>query len=302
MIKGLHSWILNHKGLTVHSKTEDTIRIKYKESDYKWSDLLLDIYASSSDQSSTGTGLNPVELSNNYTFTPETAVYQKWSGGDMFIIASPKGTGISTIEEEVIRLIELRKAMKEQFLGIVFSDWLDDQGPVPVYNSSPLDEATSMQMAAHSLSMAAMGQKELPSHVIGPIPVPGSSVYQSLVYTFTRQVNDSQDPRIQLGGRPGTLFLIFKMEKIDKEVLDFIEGFLVQWKEEADVSESGLENLAESLCMTITLAWDLLKYQEEQNVYLRELVTRYYSELILLRQENLSLRMKLREPGKKGNT
>ncbi|MHA2294381.1 MAG: hypothetical protein ACXAEU_08210 [Candidatus Hodarchaeales archaeon] len=293
------SWILNHKGLTVHSKhsklTEDTIRIKYGDKDYRWSDLLLDIYANFSTEPPADTKLAPVKLADKYEFIPKTTIYSKWQDDDLFILTSPVGTKISVIKKELKKLTKLRKAMKDRFLGTLFCDWLDDQGPVPVFNNSPVEEAASYQMATQGLSMAAMGQSELPEHVVGPIPVPGSKNHQYIVYSFTRKANDSEDPRIQKGGRPGALFLTFSMKKLDKEVLEFIEGFLSQWKAAPDLTENGLENLHEQLCMTITLAWDLIKYREEQHEYLRELVTRYHSELLLLRQENLNLHMELRE-------
>jgi len=239
--------------------------------------------------------MKEVVMDSRYKFVPETKIYYSWYGGDLYILASPETTDQQEMEKELTDLYKLRKSMKDRFLGVLFCDFDDMQGPVPVFNNSPLEEVTTYQLAAQGMSLAAMGQSELPKYVVGPIPVPGSTEYQTLVYSFTRPVMDSEDPRIIAGGRPGILFMIFNLEKLETDVLEFLEAFLTQWKASPDVSPDGLEDLSENVRLTITLAWDLIKYREKQNEYLRELVTKYYSELILLRQENFKLCMELRK-------
>ncbi|MFW9993729.1 MAG: hypothetical protein ACFFD4_16905 [Candidatus Odinarchaeota archaeon] len=297
----LHSWILNHKGMTVHSQMpEESIKILHGEDEeYSWDNILVDIFASSNDDPSTplmDSELLPVDLGEDYHFSPPATVFMQSKEGDLFIIASPEGTG-SMVEEELQSLIELRKAMKDRFVGILFCDWHDEKGPVPVYtNVSVIDEVVSIQLAAQGISMAAMGQGSIPDHVVGPIPIPGSSAYQSLIYTFTRSDEDSEDPRIRVSGRPAVLYLIFRLEKIDKEVLELVEAFLYQWKAAPDLTKSGFENLSENLRLTVTFASDLVKSKEEQY---RQLIARYHSDLLLLRQENLELKMELRKYQKK---
>jgi len=153
----------------VYSSVPDKniIKINFKDEEksgeYKWEDLLLDIYAAGATNK-----LTNAELGDKFSLTPSSALFKKTLEDDLFIIAAPDETSEKDVEKELERMVALRKAMKSRFLGMMFSDWNDESGPVPAYNDSPLDETQTIMLAAQGASMSAMGQKKLPDRS-GPV-------------------------------------------------------------------------------------------------------------------------------------
>ena len=143
-----------------------------------------------------------------------------------------------------------------------------------------------------------MGMTRIPNNIVGPVPIPSNTDLYAVIRGFQRPAPNSIDPRVQLGGRPTTIFMIIDSQVIlHKETLDFIDTFLGQWINSGAVKEiledDDLQEMSVNLGQLIILAQDLIKLRDIQTSNLKELVKFYTTENMLLKQEIAHLRSQL---------
>ncbi len=200
--------------------------------------------------------------------------------------------------KEISNAVEKRKEERSFYKGIVISDFDDVQGPVPIFNGSELKEDLLAVLAVQGTTVLGMGMETMPSHVVGPVPIPSNPELSTLIRGFQRPAPSSNDPRIQLGGRPTIIFIVLESHiTLHKETLDFIDSFLTQWIYSDAIKEffdqDDLKQLAIGLEQLIILTLDLIRLRDIQTSHLRDLVKFYVSENIFLKQEIIHLRNKL---------
>lgn len=92
--------------------------------------------------------------------------------------------------------------------GIIFSAF-EDNGPMNLYNSSPLNEEEALGMAIKTLTAIGSDSPFQPGEIrcYGPMPTP-KDPYLSLGFIFFLKAKSSEDPRIQRHGRMIVLWVI----------------------------------------------------------------------------------------------
>lgn len=127
------------------------------------------------------------------------------------------------------------------FNGILFAV-MDDSGPNLKINASALDDREAIATAIQGITAVGMGEEDIQG-LFGPIPVPYSSKYQSLVYIFNVEPIASSDAEIIEKGRFCALFIIFKKEMLHliANVFSMIESLLNVYQESYLKTEENLQ-------------------------------------------------------------
>jgi hypothetical protein len=289
--------IINSKGLTVRSKKFDTKDSFFDDGNNDLEFVVNNLYSDL--QSNFPRKLSLRLIEETKTVPEGIFVYFFIEYYDLFIFFTNQGdlSDYSNIDI-IINAINERKTERAFFKGVVVADFDDTQGPIPIYNNSVLEEDFLPVLAVQGTTVLGMGMTTMPNHIVGPVPIPANSELSTLIRGFQRPAPNSDDPRIKLGGRPTTIFLIIESRIIlHKETLDFIDVALTQWiyseaiKEFFD--EEDLKQMAVDLEQLVILAQDLIHLRDAQSNHLRDLVKFYASENMILKQEILHLRNKL---------
>ena len=294
--------VINSKGLAVYSNNYTKSDPFFVENNNDLEFIINNLYADLQSNFPNKLSLRLIDEVDN---APEGIyVYFFIEHYDLFIFFSDQNglTDISTIKE-LSETINIRKSERSFFKGVVVSDFDDEQGPIPIFNGSELDEDFLPVLAVQGTTVLGMGMTSMPSHLVGPVPIPSRPELSTIIRGFQRSAPNSQDPRIQLGGRPTTIFIIIDSNvTLHKETLDFIDTFISQWlfseavKEFLD--EEDLRQMSIDLGQLIILAQDLIRLRNIQSTHLRELVKFYATENMILKQELAHLRAKLNAMGK----
>ena len=203
----------------------------------------------------------------------------------------------------ILEKIDERKNRLKFFVGILIAEFRDDVGPAPIYSKMNLDEVHFSEeqltlLSVQGTTLLGMGQKHMPTYLIGPVPVPRTD-YFFLAFSYHRLSEESTDPRIKSLGRPTVIFtLLDNSATKEKELIDFIELFLSYWsKTEAGKSEhikrEDFDRLFRDIKNTISLSKDLIAVRTIQQQEFRLLFTHYYTENLLLHSQNEELKLQL---------
>ena len=298
--------VVNSRGLTVFSENYTKKNPFFEENNNDLEFIVNNLYADLQSNFPNKLKLRLIEEVSNL---PEGLwVYFFIEHYDLFIFFSDieNLTDISNIKE-ITKAIDLRQTERSFYKGVVVADFDDTQGPIPIYNGSALDDDFLSVLAVQGTTVLGMGMTSMPSHIVGPIPIPSNSELSTLIRGFQRSAPGSEDPRIQLGGRPTTIFIIIESKIIlHKETLDFIETFLSQWIYSDAVKEffeeEDLKQMSIDLEQLIVLAQDLIRLRNLQSSHIKDLLKFYTTENMILRQEIAHLRSKLSAKTKKSTT
>ena len=143
-----------------------------------------------------------------------------------------------------------------------------------------------------------MGQKHMPTYLIGPVPVPRTN-YFFLAFSYHRLSEESLDPRIKSLGRPTVIFTLLDSSATkEKDLIDFIELFLSHWSKTGigqaeHIRTEDFDRLFRDVRDTISLSRDLIAVRTIQQLEFRLLFTQYYTENLLLKSQNEELRKAL---------
>ena len=289
--------ILNSKGLTVYSNKFNSKNSFFEEGANDLEFIVNKLYADLQANYPNKIKLRLVDKPDN---VPEGSfVYFFIESYDLYIFFSDQGdlSDYSALKE-ITKTIESRKEERAFYKGVVISDFDDTQGPIPIYNGSILEEELLSVLAVQGTTVLGMGMTSMPNNIVGPVPIPTNPKLSALIRGFLRPAPSSEDPRIQLGGRPTTIFIIIDSQVIlHKETLDFIDVFLSQWIYSDAVKEffddDDLKQMSEDLGQLIILALDLIRLRDIQTSHLRDLLKFYASENMILKQEIAHLRSQL---------
>ena len=289
--------VINSRGLSIISQTFDKKNPFFEEGSNDLEFIINNLYANL--QSNFPKKINLRLIEDTQTLPEGIFAYFFIEHYDLYIFFSKENnlTEYASIKE-ISNVISERAIDRSFFKGVVVSDFDDTQGPVPIYNASDLDEDFLSILAVQGTTVLGMGMTSIPNHIVGPVPIPANPELSALIRGFQRPAPNSSDPRVQLGGRPTTIFMIIDSQIIlHKETLDFIDTFLGQWINSGAVKEiledEDLEEMSVNLGQLIILAQDLIKLRDIQTSNLKELVKFYTTENMLLKQEIAHLRSQL---------
>ncbi len=289
--------IVNSKGLAVYSENYSKSDPFFKENSNDLEFIINNLYADLQLNYPNKLSLRKVEEAPN--LPKGLYVYFFIEHYDLFIFFSDQGdlANISGIKK-LTDAVTLRKTERSFFKGIVVSDFDDTQGPIPIFNASELEEDFLAVLAVQGTTVLGMGMTSMPSNIVGPVPIPSSTELSTLIRGFQRPAPHSEDPRVQLGGRPTTIFIIIDTQIIlHKETLDFIDSFLTQWIVSDAVKEffeeDDLKQMAIDLEQLVILSQDLILLRDIQSSHLKDLLIFYTTENMFLKQEIAHLRARL---------
>lgn len=289
--------VLNSKGLNVYSDKFKSKNPYFEEMNNDLEFIVNKLYADLQTNYPSKIKLRLVDEPG--TVPDGSFVYFFIESYDLYIFFSDQEdlADYSTIPE-LKKVINERKNERSFYKGVVIADFDDTQGPIPIFNDSELEEELLSVLAVQGTTVLGMGMTAIPNHIVGPVPIPANPKLSALIRGFQRPAPHSDDPRIQLGGRPTTIFIIIDSQVIlHKETLDFIDVFISQWifseaiKE--NFEEEDLKQMSIDLGQLIILATDLIRLRDIQTSELRELLKFYTSENMILKQEITHLRSKL---------
>lgn len=295
--------VINSKGLSVISEAFEKKNDFYQEGSNDLEFIINNLYANLQSNFPSKLSLRLVEEAPNIP----NGIYAYFfiEHYDLYIFFSKEGnlTEYSSIKE-ISQIVNERQSEMSFFRGVVVTDFSDTEGPVPLYNGSELEDDFLSVLAVQGTTVLGMGMTSIPNHIVGPVPIPANSELSALIRGFQRPAPGSEDPRIQLGGRPTTIFIIIEAQIIlNKEILDFIDTFLSQWINSGAVKEffdeDDLKDLTIDLRHLVILAQDLIRLRDIQTSHLKDLVKFYTSENAMLKQEIIHLRDQLHPHPKK---
>lgn len=298
--------IINSKGLAVYSENYSKSDPFFKEDNNDLEFIINNLYADLQLNYPGKLSLRRVDETPN--LPKSLFVYFFIEHFDLFIFFSNQAdlvdiSGLTKLQNA----INLRKAERSFFKGIVVSDFDDTQGPIPIFNRSSLEEDFLAILAVQGTTVLGMGMTTMPSNIVGPVPIPSNTELSTLIRGFQRPAPHSEDPRVQLGGRPTTIFIIIDSQiTLHKESLDFIDTFLTQWIASEAVKEyledEDLKQMSIDLEQLLILSQDLIRLRDIQSSHLKELLIFYTTENMLLKQEIAHLRTRLSKKTTKAST
>ncbi len=111
------------------------------------------------------------------------------------------------------------KVKEPLFAGLVVSV-MGDAGPQMICSIAPpdLDEITLLNMNVQGMTLLGLADGVPENKLHGPVPVPTSDKYQSLVYSFIVEAKVTKDERMQTFGVDSVLFILFKANRL-REIL-----------------------------------------------------------------------------------
>ena len=203
----------------------------------------------------------------------------------------------------IIEKIEERNNRLQFFIGLLVAEFSDEVGPAPIYSRMNNDtvefsEEQLTLLSVQGTTLLGMGQKQMPSYLIGPVPVPRTN-YFFLAFSYQRQSEESTDPRIKSVGRPTVIFTLLDSPATkEKELIDFIELYLSHWAKtevgkSEHIKEEDFDRLFRDIRDTLSLSLDLIAVRTIQQQEFRLLFTQYYTENLLLKSQNEELKKSL---------
>lgn len=111
------------------------------------------------------------------------------------------------------------KVKEPLFAGLVVSV-MSDVGPQMMCNIAPpaLDEVTLLNLNVQGMTLLGLADGVPENKLHGPVPVPTTEEYQSLVYSFIVEATVTEDERMQEFGVDSILFILFKANRL-REIL-----------------------------------------------------------------------------------
>ena len=256
--------------------------------------------------------LTKIEREADFPIPTSLSCYYFIKDQDLYFVYTRGDTNSKDILEDsfIVEKINERKNRLQFFIGILVAEFRDDVGPAPMYSKMYADVKFSEEqltlLSVQGTTLLGMGQKHMPTYLIGPVPVPRTD-YFFLAFSYHRLSNESEDPRIKSLGRPTVIFTLLDSSATkEKELIDFIELFLSYWsKTEVGQSEhirtEDFDRLYRDIKDTISLSRDLIAVRSIQQLEFRLLFTHYYTENLLLKSQNEELKILLeqKDPSKK---
>ncbi len=256
--------------------------------------------------------LTKIERESDFPIPTSLSCYYFIKDQDLYFVYTRGDTNSQDILEDsfIVEKINERKNRLQFFIGILVAEFRDDVGPAPMYSKMYADVKFSEEqltlLSVQGTTLLGMGQKHMPTYLIGPVPVPRTD-YFFLAFSYHRLSNESEDPRIKSLGRPTVIFTLLDSSATkEKELIDFIELFLSYWsKTEVGQSEhirtEDFDRLYRDIKDTISLSRDLIAVRSIQQLEFRLLFTHYYTENLLLKSQNEELKILLeqKDPSKK---
>ena len=297
-------YLLNSRGLSVNKEVFSDHKYFVEDGDSSVEDILVSIFYTLNFNFPDIKTISPI-AKKDYKTPSGIYGYYLVKYYDLFILFTNKKVlkkDLKSLQnhETVKKFIEKREETISYYKGLFVSDYSEVQGPIPYFNKSPISDETQFLLAVQGVTVLGMGLADYSkTQLAGPLPVPKSSKYSFLVFLYHRPAPDSEDPRIQQNGRPATLFMIVDAtENIDKEVMNFTQTFLEQWAASEAANKTvldivDLQRVNVDLQRIIQLARDLVYIRSIQESKFRKLLVAYSTEIMLLKDENTSLREKL---------
>ncbi len=295
-------FIYNEKGLKVSKTIFESGEPFFNDNIDQVDHVHLDIYVKLKLDFPKDLAITKVDRDKDYSIPTSLTCYYFITDYDLFFIYT-RGNKISkdTIlkDDFILEKINERKNRLQFFIGLLIAEFRDDIGPAPIYSKMNIESVKFSEeqltlLSVQGTTLLGMGQKQMPTYLIGPVPVPKTN-YFFLAFSYHRMSEESSDPRIKSVGRPTVIFTLLDSPATkEKELIDFIELFLSHWsKTEVGRSEhikkEDFDRLFRDIKDTISLSLDLIAVRTIQQQEFRLLFTQYYTENILLKSKNEEL-------------
>ena len=243
-----------------------------------------------------------IERDNDFPIPTSLSCYYFIIEQDLYFVYTRgnKSNSSSILEDKfILEKINERKNRLQFFIGVLIAEFRDDVGPAPIYSKMYADVKFSEEqltlLSVQGTTLLGMGQKHMPTYLIGPVPVPRTN-YFFLAFSYHRLSDESVDPRIKSIGRPTVIFTLLDSSATkEKELIDFIELFLSHWSKTAvgqaeHIHTEDFDRLFRDIKDTISLSRDLIAVRTIQQQEFRLLFTQYYTENLLLKSQNEELK------------
>lgn len=245
--------------------------------------------------------ITKIERTDEFPIPTSLSCYYFIIETDLYFVYTKGTKGEEILKDKFIQeKINERQNRLKFFIGLMVSEFRDDIGPAPIYSKMNIESVRFSEeqltlLSVQGTTLLAMGQKQMPKYLIGPVPVPHTD-YFFLAFSYQRNSANSSDPRIQNVGRPTVIFtLLDSVATKDKDFIDFIELFFIHWsKTEIGMSETikkeDFDRLFRDVKNTISLSKDLIAVRTIQQQEFRLLFTQFYTENLILRNQNEELK------------
>ena len=259
--------------------------------------------------------INKIDRTEEFPVPTSLSCYYFIIDSDLYFVYA-KGSDIKTEailqDKFILEKINERKNRLKFFIGLLVSEFRDDVGPAPIYSKMNLENVKFSEeqltlLSVQLTTLLAMWQKQMPKYLIGPVPVPHTD-YFFLAFSYQRNSDNSTDPRIKNVGRPTVIFtLLDSVTTKDKDFIDFIELFFIHWsKTEVGMSENikkeDFDRLFRDVKNTISLSKDLITVRSIQQQEFRMLFNKFYTENLLLKNQNEELKNLINKGASLSNT
>ena len=296
-------FIYNEKGLKVSRTIFESGEPFFNDNIEQVDHVHLDLYMKLKIDYPENLPIKKIERDKEFPIPTSLACYYFVKNYDLFVVYTRGNkTGGNVILEDkfILEKIKERKNRLQFFIGLLVAEFTDDVGPAPIYSKMNSEEVEFSEeqltlLSVQGTTLLGMGQKQMPSYLIGPVPVPRTN-YFFLAFSYHRMSEESSDPRIKSVGRPTVIFTLLDSPATkEKELIDFIELFLFHWsKTEVGRSEhiktEDFDRLFRDIRDTISLSIDLIAVRTIQQQEFRLLFTQYYTENLLLKSQNDELK------------
>lgn len=299
-------FIYNEKGLKVSKTIFESGEPFFNDNIDQVDHIHLDLYMKLKLDLPRNLKIKKIEKNDDFPIPTSLACYYFIVEYDLFFIYT-RGNKVKETEimkdHFILEKIDERKNRLQFFIGLLISEFRDDIGPAPLYSKMNIESVKFSEeqltlLSVQGTTLLGMGQKQMPTYLVGPVPVPRTN-YFFLAFSYHRLSEESTDPRIKSVGRPTVIFTLLDSPATkEKELIDFIELFLSHWaKTEVGRSEhikkEDFCRLFRDVKDTISLSLDLIAVRTIQQQEFRLLFTQYYTENLLLKSKNEELMHKL---------
>lgn len=111
-----------------------------------------------------------------------------------------------------------------------------DEGPIPVFNTSTLNEVVALKLSVVGMTILSLGYggdgvyEKRHYRLHGPIPVPDTADLEAIAMSFKVSTDNTIDTRVDHYGRESTLFIIF-FSSYRKEIIAMHDKIEITLKE-----------------------------------------------------------------------